>query len=474
ITVGRDYSLSAGRSMYASVVGSISLFAYRDGMKFFSAQGPVQIQAQGGPMSFKALGDVEVTSSEGRIIINAKDELWLGAGGSFIQINGRGIVNGSPGPILEKGANWKKAEAATMYPRLTAFATHPITFSCDSMAALEQGTATVPPVPMGAAAAPGGSPSSPSAGGGGGTSGVLEQGCTWHQASVVADMRPLNVQSGDYWAVKRNGSPYVIGGQQLFVSYSGYAGRAEFRYDEAGTEIIATVRILILPMDMKESDATGSSVSVPYSADKDQYPNLYPSRQRVPRPVQAISGFLMSAKTKIERVFNDRSHKITTADCPKGNACQCRIPVKFIVEFLTDDPGGIAHATVHLYPKALRADAGSWGEKVTYLDGNNVEHDYPQTQEYVHAHEVGHLFGFPDEYYWDAGAVHKDYIDQSRHLKLTLAQSNPRTDVWQGCTPDTLMGSGVYGNSIPKLPKYYLSQICKWFGEVNQYTWKGA
>ncbi|MDR7009772.1 uncharacterized protein (DUF2345 family), partial [Paraburkholderia strydomiana] len=31
---------------------------------------------------------------------------WLGAGGSYIQINGSGIINGSPGAILERGAAW--------------------------------------------------------------------------------------------------------------------------------------------------------------------------------------------------------------------------------------------------------------------------------------------------------------------------------------------------------------------------------
>ena len=34
--------------------------------------------------------------------ITAAKEVWIGAGGSYIQINGSGIINGSPGPILEK------------------------------------------------------------------------------------------------------------------------------------------------------------------------------------------------------------------------------------------------------------------------------------------------------------------------------------------------------------------------------------
>nr|WP_313067330.1 hypothetical protein [Paraburkholderia sp. LEh10] len=34
--------------------------------------------------------------------------MWIGAGGSYIQINGSGIINASPGPILEKTPSWDK------------------------------------------------------------------------------------------------------------------------------------------------------------------------------------------------------------------------------------------------------------------------------------------------------------------------------------------------------------------------------
>jgi len=106
VTVGRDYSLSAGRSYHASVRGSISLFAYQDGMKFYAARGRVEVQAQGDAMALAALKDITISSTDGRVVIAAGKEVWIGAGGSYIQINGGGIINGSPGPILEKGASW--------------------------------------------------------------------------------------------------------------------------------------------------------------------------------------------------------------------------------------------------------------------------------------------------------------------------------------------------------------------------------
>ena len=106
VTAGRDVSYSAGRSYHVSVRGSVSLFSYQLGMKFIAAQGPMVLQAQSGPMSLAALKDLTVSSTDGKVVITAAKEVWIGAGGSYIQINGSGIVNGSPGPILEKGASW--------------------------------------------------------------------------------------------------------------------------------------------------------------------------------------------------------------------------------------------------------------------------------------------------------------------------------------------------------------------------------
>jgi type VI secretion system secreted protein VgrG len=64
------------------------------------------LQAQSGPMSLASLRDLTISSTDGKVVITAAKEVWIGAGGSYIQINGCGITNGSPGPILEKGASW--------------------------------------------------------------------------------------------------------------------------------------------------------------------------------------------------------------------------------------------------------------------------------------------------------------------------------------------------------------------------------
>ncbi|WP_434112965.1 type VI secretion system Vgr family protein [Paraburkholderia caffeinilytica] len=113
ITAGRDYSVSAGRSCHVSVRGAISLFAYRQGMTFMAAKGRVDIQAQSDQMALAALKDLTISSTDGRVVITAAREVWIGAGGSYIQINGSGIVNGSPGPILEKTPSWDVPAASS-------------------------------------------------------------------------------------------------------------------------------------------------------------------------------------------------------------------------------------------------------------------------------------------------------------------------------------------------------------------------
>jgi type VI secretion system secreted protein VgrG len=106
VTTGRDVSIASGRSLFAAVRGAVSLFAYQLGMRLIAAKGKVEIQAQSDQIALTALKDVTITSTDGRVVITAAKEVWIGAGGSYIQINGSGIINASPGPILEKTASW--------------------------------------------------------------------------------------------------------------------------------------------------------------------------------------------------------------------------------------------------------------------------------------------------------------------------------------------------------------------------------
>ncbi|OXI65652.1 type VI secretion protein Vgr [Burkholderia sp. AU28863] len=93
---------------------AISLFAQKLGLKFVAAKGKVEIRAQTDAIDMTAMKDITISSAEGRLVISAAKEIWIGAGGSYIKINANRIENGTPGDILEKCASWDKPGASSM------------------------------------------------------------------------------------------------------------------------------------------------------------------------------------------------------------------------------------------------------------------------------------------------------------------------------------------------------------------------
>lgn len=114
IVSGKNTHVAAGKSLIASVMEKISLFAQNAGVKLFAAKGKVEIQAQGDALALSALNDVTITSSSGKLVLSADKEIWIGAGGSYIRITADTIENGTSGQILEKCASWDKLGASSM------------------------------------------------------------------------------------------------------------------------------------------------------------------------------------------------------------------------------------------------------------------------------------------------------------------------------------------------------------------------
>jgi type VI secretion system secreted protein VgrG len=106
LTAGENIDAGAMRKFTVAAGELISLFARKMGIKLFASKGKIDIQAQGDEMALAALKDVTVTSTNGKLILTAKDEVWIGAGGSYIKINGSRIENGTAGDIIEKCASW--------------------------------------------------------------------------------------------------------------------------------------------------------------------------------------------------------------------------------------------------------------------------------------------------------------------------------------------------------------------------------
>ncbi len=113
-TAGGNADIGVIKRFTVAAGESVSLFAQKLGMKLFAAKGKVEIQAQSDEMSLAALKDLKITSTDGKLILSAAKEVWIGAGGSYIKINATGIENGTPGDIREKCASWDKQGANSM------------------------------------------------------------------------------------------------------------------------------------------------------------------------------------------------------------------------------------------------------------------------------------------------------------------------------------------------------------------------
>jgi type VI secretion system secreted protein VgrG len=118
---GQSTHIAAGKSLLASVGEKLSLFVQNAGMKLFAAKGKVEINAQSDELALSALKDLKITSANGRLVLSAEKEVWIGAGGSYIRINGNLIENGTPGQILERGASWQKQSATSVQQQQQEF-----------------------------------------------------------------------------------------------------------------------------------------------------------------------------------------------------------------------------------------------------------------------------------------------------------------------------------------------------------------
>jgi len=117
-TAGGNADIGVRKKFTVAAGEAVSLFAQKLGMKLFAANGKLQIQAQGDALELSAQKDVTVTSVDGKLILTAAKEVWIGAGGSYIKINGNRIENGTPGDIYEKCAWWGQQGPARARPKL--------------------------------------------------------------------------------------------------------------------------------------------------------------------------------------------------------------------------------------------------------------------------------------------------------------------------------------------------------------------
>lgn len=113
-TSGKHTDFSALKRFTVAAGERVSLFAQKLGIKIFASKGKVEIQAQGDEMTLDALKDIRISSSEGRLVISAKQEIILTSGGGYIRITDGVVECAAPDKIIQRAAVWQKFGGQSM------------------------------------------------------------------------------------------------------------------------------------------------------------------------------------------------------------------------------------------------------------------------------------------------------------------------------------------------------------------------
>ncbi len=111
---GKNTDISAGESITLAATKTVSVFAQGEGMQLFAGAGKMDIQAQKGEINAEALQNITISSAEGKVSINATQELSITCGGAYIKLSGGNIELGAPGNILLKCTNAQKMGPASL------------------------------------------------------------------------------------------------------------------------------------------------------------------------------------------------------------------------------------------------------------------------------------------------------------------------------------------------------------------------
>lgn len=105
VVSGQNTHIAAGKSLIASVISSVSLFAQNAGIKLFAGKGKVEIRAHDDDVQLTAQKTVKVVAATAQIDIASKQSILLTSGGAYIRIGNGNIEIHAPGKVDFKGGN---------------------------------------------------------------------------------------------------------------------------------------------------------------------------------------------------------------------------------------------------------------------------------------------------------------------------------------------------------------------------------
>lgn len=95
--------ITAGEAVSLAAAETASLFTHAGGVKAIAAKGTVSVRANTGAMDLLADKAISVTSSNGDITVQAKEEILLASGGGYIRLTGQNIDIHCPASVSVKG-----------------------------------------------------------------------------------------------------------------------------------------------------------------------------------------------------------------------------------------------------------------------------------------------------------------------------------------------------------------------------------
>jgi type VI secretion system secreted protein VgrG len=103
ITTGKSVSIAAGDGFFASIRQTFRLFVQKAGMKLIAASGDVDVKAL--TDSCNLLAKLNITQTANRIVINAKQDIVINGGGSYVKFSSGGIEHGTNGTFVAHAAS---------------------------------------------------------------------------------------------------------------------------------------------------------------------------------------------------------------------------------------------------------------------------------------------------------------------------------------------------------------------------------
>jgi type VI secretion system secreted protein VgrG len=254
-------------------------------------------------------------------------------------------------------------------------------------------------------------------------------------------------------------------------------------YDDASKTITATAVIILSPvllveMDAKTKlpakDAKGDYKTVLY----DSYINGANSRKEfeqlgytlIDRETKDID--VSRFKNEIETTLNGNNYQLVLDGCSKNANCGRRVSIKLVADVKVVTRADAKNMTGHkllLYPDVKRADAANWSE--IDMDTDEFGKRVPAAKMQIKAHECGHLFNLPDEYWQRGGFVHAIYVKEDKSLNFELGKTNQTKQTWKIDSSENLMGYGAT-RATAKIPPYYFEYIREGFSRATGIIWR--